>query len=150
MLYLTKYLITKYKSCKINRNAFEIFKISFLKDQLHFHMNLYLNENIFYDLKNGILFLPCLLLDNIYLFNPANMQKTRIPQENMMNFLLENLSKEPKENLKHLMDSYSATYGENIDEYGVKELAFKIVNLHESKRFLIKLDYSNSNDHEGM
>jgi hypothetical protein len=120
------------------------------RDQLNVHMNLFLNENIFCDLKDGVLYLPALIIDNVYLFNSTTKQtKTANQQENMLNFLLENLSKPLNDKLKQLIETYSA-YGENIDEYGCKELGFKICRLNESPNFLIKLDYSNSSDYEGV
>ena len=115
---------------------------SLLNDQLNVQMSLFLNNSIYVDLSDGILYLPKLVIDHANLFESTNRIKklNNYKFENLINFLLESLNKTLSDNLKSLIDLYGDNYGENIDEFGYNELPFKIVEIEESQRFLLNLE----------
>ena len=113
-----------------------------LNDQLKVQMSLFLNNSVYVDLSEGLLFLPKIIVDHANFLKPTNRTKKlqNYKFENLINYLLENLNKTLSENLKSLIDLYSENYGENIDEFGKNELPFKIVELEESEIFLLNLE----------
>ena len=115
-----------------------------LHDQLQMQMSLFLDDSIHVDLCEDCLYLPSFLIENysIFIKNESNSRKTDL--ENLIRFLIENTSGETKENLTALLELEPEGFGgENIDEFGRRELTFPIEKIPKSSKFSLVIDYNN-------
>ena len=141
-----------------------------LDDQLLMQMKLFLNESVFADLCYDTLYLPAFLIENcsFFLHNSSpdalllntsssvlakltataintNLDKNDL--DGLVRFLMDYVNDELKEGLKCLLDLDSIHgFGENIDQYGRKELPFPIEKIPSSTKFGLITDYNYSND----
>lgn len=125
---------------------------STLDDQLQMQIKSFLNQTVYADTESEILCLPSLLLENFYLFSDlANFDKfsnfnqcileQRNVLENLVKFLVDHVNHDLKEKINILLNLDSIHYyGENIDQYGRKELPFQIIELKTSEIFYLILD----------
>jgi hypothetical protein len=69
-------------------------------------------------------------------------ESSPVSLEHLMTFLLDHLDDDLKESVKSLLDLDSIhEFGENIDQYGRKELPFPIKKIPESNRFSLIISY---------
>ncbi|RNA16340.1 Zinc finger FYVE domain-containing 26 [Brachionus plicatilis] len=134
-----------------------------LDDQLQMQMKNFLNQTVFTDNENEILYVPSLLLENLFCFSDhatddklsnfivPNLEHTNDGLDNLVKFLVDQANAELKENIKKLLNLDSIhCYGENIDQFGRKELPFPIVELKSSAKFcLVRDDDLMTNDKIG-
>ena len=137
---------------------------SLLDDQLLMQMKLFLNESIYADLCSDVLYLPSILIENCSFFTQnstevlnsssvlakltaSDLNSDKNDLDSLVRFLLEHVNQDLKEGFKCLLDLDSIHgFGENIDQYGRKELPFPVEKIAESARFGLITEYSKSND----
>lgn len=127
-------------------------------------MKLFLSDSIYADLCDDILYMPSFILENSSWFLAANNVEHQKPpssttnevtiggvstttirsdMDSLVRFLLDHVSVEMREDLKCLLDLDSVDgCGENIDEFGRKELPFPVITLNDSSRFSLIVDYN--------
>lgn len=77
--------------------------------------------------------------------SPSTSNVQRSDMESLVWFLKDHVSQELKDGLKCLLDLDSIdAFGENIDEFGRKELPFPVVMIAASSRFSLIIDYEYS------
>jgi hypothetical protein len=133
-----------------------------LFDQLAMQMKLFLSDSIYADLCDDVLYLPGFLLENCSLFidpsssksynvcggnNNVSLSGSKSDLDSLVRFLIDHVNAEVKEGLKCLLDLDSIDgFGENIDEFGRKELPFPVIKITDSGKFSLIIDYNYSND----
>jgi len=101
-----------------------------LEDQLEMQMNLFLNDSVYVDLCEDVLYLPSFLIDQFPLFLPSTSgYKSRNKVSKRLIGLLE---------LDQVEDFVG---GENLDEFGRRILSFPIELLPKSSKFSLVIDY---------
>lgn len=145
-----------------------------LDEQLTMQARLFLNDSIFANLIDDALYLPNFVVQNCSFFiemvnshsgeqNPhlhhsvlysklllpfktTGIDSTKNDLDTLVRFLMDLVNDEVRENLKRLLDLDSIhEFGENIDQYGRKELPFTIEKLPESSKFSLVFDYNYPN-----
>lgn len=145
---------------------------SILDDQLEMQMKLFLNDSIYADLCEDVLYLPAFIVENSSFFVPVAgsgggggngggaMSPTQAASTSftansgeehdlhqLIRFLLDHVNQDLRDGLKCLLDLDSIHgFGENIDQYGRKELPFPIIKITESTKFSLLIEYNYSND----
>ncbi len=134
-----------------------------LEDQLEMQMNLFLNDSVYVDLCEDVLYLPSFLIDQFPLFLPSTSgYKSRnkaimdpettldkLPSfqsdlENLIRFLIDHVSEELSKRLIGLLELDQVedfVGGENLDEFGRRILSFPIELLPKSSKFSLVIDY---------
>jgi len=134
-----------------------------LEDQLEMQMNLFLNDSVYVDLCEDVLYLPSFLIDQFPLFLPSTSgYKSRnnaimdpettldmLPSfqsdlENLIRFLIDHVSEELSKKLIGLLELDQVedfVGGENLDEFGRRILSFPIELLPKSNKFSLVIDY---------
>ncbi len=123
-----------------------------LDDQLQMQMNLFLDDSIYVDLCEDVLYLPGFLIENYSLFIKSEHETThetcnrKTDLENFIRFLINNVGSELKEKLKGLLELEPEIgfEGENIDLLGRRELSFPVEKISKSTKFSLVIDYNNS------
>lgn len=126
-------------------------------------MKLFLSDSIYADLCDDILYMPSFILENSSWFlASSNVEHQKPPStanemtiggvstttirsdmDSLVRFLLDHVSVEMRDDLKCLLDLDSVDgFGENIDEFGRKELPFPVITLPDSSRFSLIVDYN--------
>ena len=133
-----------------------------LNDQLEMQMRLFLNDSIYVDMCEDVLYLPSFLIENCSFFDSykknsiqqqqsENNQSTYIMDENektddlynFVRFLIDKSDKVLKDSLTSLLELDSIHgFAENIDQYGQKELPFPIKKIPHSDKFSLIISYS--------
>jgi hypothetical protein len=144
---------------------------SMLNEQLKVQTTIFLNGSIHVDLCDDIIFLPRFLVDNASFFNPSpdenkehfikicgdlNCSHYRmneayrqvVDMEHLFQFIIENSDNELAQSLKSLLEEMHEIYGENLNDYGVKELSFIIERIDESNSFSLIIDFNNDQNNE--
>lgn len=114
---------------------------SMLSDQLQMQMSLFLTDSVFADLCQDVLYLPSFLVDNYALFIKSDNASRKTDLENFVRFLIDNVQGELRDHLKGLLELEPEGFGgENIDEFGRRELSFPIERVAKSSKFSLVID----------
>jgi hypothetical protein len=125
-----------------------------LDDQLQMQMNLFLDDSIYVDLCEDVLYLPGFLIENYSLFIKSDHEtcNRKTDLENFIRFLINNVGSELKEKLKGLLELEPEIgfEGENIDLLGRRELSFPVEKISKSTKFSLVIDYNNNSVSGGV